>query len=51
MFEIKEDTIRTTKDRVNRKSENQSVTISLSSKVVALYPGDSAVLALVVSGN
>ncbi len=49
MFEFKED--RTTKDRAKQKSENQPVAISLSSKVVALYPGESAVLTLTVSSN
>ncbi|MEB3764579.1 MAG: hypothetical protein GSR77_00200 [Desulfurococcales archaeon] len=49
MFEFKED--RTTKDRTKQKNENQSVNISLSSKVVALYPGESAILTLTVSSN
>ena len=49
MFEFKED--RTTKDRAKHKNENQLVNISLSSKVVVLYPGESAILTLTVSSN
>ena len=51
IFEFKEDTSRTSKDRTKQKNENQPVSIRFSSKLVALYPGESAVLTLTVSSN
>ena len=48
MFEFKKETNRTTKDRNKQNSEDHSVTISLSNRVVALYPGESAIPALAV---
>jgi len=38
-------------NRTKQNSDNQPVAVSLSSRVVVLYPGESAVLTLAVSGS